>query len=617
MHNQFHMGKAALSLLLVVSLVCSFALSAFAVSDYTVSGVWVLNSSISFASSGNTFTQKINFTSGGASWNELGVFTGAVRIYNFSSSYVISNSSGSVSSSYRTLDFGSSPQSVSADFYAWLTTNATLETPAVLTTIVTIDDQQYPFSGTSDSYPLITLKVTDTGAVIYSDDTSYTYTYSGNGTFLGLSDFAGSSTPSLLIGVETHLTPNAAWDYFSAVSLDDAYFLSIGITDSKVISVSDPFQYSSPDSFDVAVTVTPTGLTLFNGSVKPVGYDYTVTFTAAGSDFYGVMTSDGTTYTPGESFSLGAGTSNDTSALLSIVYQSEVVDPDPTPTEYKTLIQFMTDANTIVGQYQFTSSSVCPVVDITVTSTGATLTDGSRISTFTYSGHISGFANNASASSADYLVGSVVSFGGSAENLTIRLYIVGFSGGEVTPPAGTYSTTINIFDTTGQNLLFTYTDSAAAKCPLVTVTVLERGCSFSGSSLSTFPYNGDFVGFSASANSSDLVLAVGDVWSVGGYESDYTYSMYIAVVPEETLTWVQTIWKAVSSLPKKIADFLTPAWITNIFDIFDFSFVSDFFSEAYDMAKNGFYFKEIFEGESSTYSDGADACHPFQWLRGD
>ena len=93
----------------------------------SLTGVWVFNETV--ATIGND-EYNVNFTSNGLSCMSIRGYNGTTFSYNKgtipSPSYksVYSSSSGWTAEAYRTVDFGTTGQSVSDTFYEWLTSNA-------------------------------------------------------------------------------------------------------------------------------------------------------------------------------------------------------------------------------------------------------------------------------------------------------------------------------------------------------------------------------------------------------------------------------------------------------------------------------------------------------------
>ena len=70
------------------------------------------------------------------------------------------------------------------------------------------------------------------------------------------------------------------------------------------------------------------------------------------------------------------------------------------------------------------------------------------------------------------------------------------------------------------------------------------------------------------------------------------------------LGWLQRLWDGITSLPQKIADALSFSEIRKLFDGFDFSPVTDFFTNFWSGLQDGFGFKSFIE----------DPEGPFGWL---
>lgn len=70
------------------------------------------------------------------------------------------------------------------------------------------------------------------------------------------------------------------------------------------------------------------------------------------------------------------------------------------------------------------------------------------------------------------------------------------------------------------------------------------------------------------------------------------------------LGWLQRLWDGITSLPQKIADALSFSEIRKLFDGFDFSPVTDFFTNFWSGLQDGFGLKSFIE----------DPEGPFGWL---
>lgn len=108
----------------------------------TVSGVWVWNSYPSFgnpsSSSGWHVEQNVNFTCNGSNFSEMTFYGESLMgarnininydesaVYNYAEDRTGEMSGGWTNETYRTVDFGSTPQTVSDDFFEYLENYAT------------------------------------------------------------------------------------------------------------------------------------------------------------------------------------------------------------------------------------------------------------------------------------------------------------------------------------------------------------------------------------------------------------------------------------------------------------------------------------------------------------
>ena len=99
---------------------------------YELSGVWVFNDTLKpidpNATEPQSINQNINFTSNGTSWANMSVtgVTTAALCYDYN--HVSLNNDSWMSDAYKTVDFGSTSQSVGKEFYEWFTANAVQQT---------------------------------------------------------------------------------------------------------------------------------------------------------------------------------------------------------------------------------------------------------------------------------------------------------------------------------------------------------------------------------------------------------------------------------------------------------------------------------------------------------
>lgn len=114
----------------------------------TVSGVWKFNADIA-VDGGAWYTA--NFTCDGVAYVAMsdkaketsGQHDMRLKYIKADGTCIrVHNSEEWIDAKYRTIDFGSTPQEVSAEFYAWLTANATKQTAPTLISF-TIDDIPY------------------------------------------------------------------------------------------------------------------------------------------------------------------------------------------------------------------------------------------------------------------------------------------------------------------------------------------------------------------------------------------------------------------------------------------------------------------------------------------
>lgn len=177
------MKKRIISVLCILMIIFSFSLNVFAesTSENTVSGIWQLKNELNIArgspanSTGATaigFTQDVNFVVYGDSYtypcSNINILARVTSLSNgiyykkyFLNLHIIESDSDFPVYSYDTqlgtrtyykgfarciIDFGSEPQNVSSDFYAWLNSNATR-----LTALEKVPDD----SGSGESTPVI------------------------------------------------------------------------------------------------------------------------------------------------------------------------------------------------------------------------------------------------------------------------------------------------------------------------------------------------------------------------------------------------------------------------------------------------------------------------------
>lgn len=117
--------KKIFSLLAVFALVVSLAVPSFAATTtYFISGVWEFNSELSASPYTDYTSIEVNFTSRGNEYTSMNFQGSKYLLYGGSTAYSFSNNSWNWPD-YNTVDFGSSSQEVPAEFFTWLSQNAT------------------------------------------------------------------------------------------------------------------------------------------------------------------------------------------------------------------------------------------------------------------------------------------------------------------------------------------------------------------------------------------------------------------------------------------------------------------------------------------------------------
>lgn len=233
----------------------------------------------------------------------------------------------------------------------------------VYKTTLTIGDQTYVFTR-SNARPEVNLSVSSTGATLTSDMASetYTYTYSGDGTFQGLTRDASGATIDFPVGSSTTIDGGSNIVLYPISTTYDPY--------TSVVTIgSEQFSFSSPTEQPAAtVSVTDTGARLYYGSMS-----YTYTYSGEGT-FQGLSYSEtgAASLVPGESYQLAAG-DHTLYAIASTAGDTEGF--------YSTTV--VIDG----GKFVFAGTAdASPTVSMTVTETGAALYCGALIYHYPYTG---------------------------------------------------------------------------------------------------------------------------------------------------------------------------------------------------------------------------------------
>ena len=94
-----------------------------------ISGIWVLNSTVRAIEGASSVSQVVSFSSNGIDFDRmmlLGDYTSTMTYSNIEDTYsVYTHSGGWINEAFRIVDFGSAEQTVSEEWYAGFTANAT------------------------------------------------------------------------------------------------------------------------------------------------------------------------------------------------------------------------------------------------------------------------------------------------------------------------------------------------------------------------------------------------------------------------------------------------------------------------------------------------------------
>lgn len=89
-------------------------------------------------------------------------------------------------------------------------------------TVITIDGEQFVFFGDANSSPAVSMAITSTGGLLSSGTQSYTFTYSGSGTFLGFAYSSDASAPTFEVDATLNFPgtsgSNSSYTLFSVAS---------------------------------------------------------------------------------------------------------------------------------------------------------------------------------------------------------------------------------------------------------------------------------------------------------------------------------------------------------------------------------------------------------------
>ena len=126
-----------------------------------------------------------------------------------------------------------------------------------------------------------------------------------------------------------------------------------------------------------------------------------------------------------------------------------------------------------------------------------------------------------------------------------------------------FNTVINIWNTTGTELLATYSASGVAVAPVVTGSFTNRGLNIVDASnkVWSWSYSGDpFYGFALHPNFTLVAYDAGETFFAGGIAADYVLDLYLvtSLPPADSeyhsgvLGWFQRIFDLITEIPMRI-----------------------------------------------------------------
>lgn len=190
-----------------------------------------------------------------------------------------------------------------------------------------------------------------------------------------------------------------------------------------------------------------------------------------------------------------------------------------------------------------------------------------------------------------------------------------YTGSDYEEP--TFSTVINIFNTTGTTLLTSYSASGKGVSPAVTGVILADGLTITDGSGKVWSWTdaGDpFYGFALHPNFTLVAYDAGETFVAGGMSADYSLDLYLVTsLPPETseyedgvLGWLQSLFDQIGDGLQRIVDALAPSEGEKFFGIIDFKSIGDFFSDAYNAVRSVFGLRDLIDDDTG----------PFAWLEG-
>lgn len=204
----------------------------------TVSGIWVLNNN---PTNGGLFSEDVNFTANGENFTYMSIDAIALR-YSGNRAYNVTVDQWT-NENYKIVDFGTAAQTVSQEFYDWLTANATQQVAHTVSGVWVFNETITQPSDTTWNYPVnfsseyFEESIACTGfrfELEYKEFGSPFLCYIvGANTYTGVYDF---STSSWLFGDETRTVDFGATE--QTVSADFYTWLTANATKQETSLIS-------------------------------------------------------------------------------------------------------------------------------------------------------------------------------------------------------------------------------------------------------------------------------------------------------------------------------------------------------------------------------------------
>lgn len=374
---------------------------------------------------------------------------------------------------------------------------------------ITIGGQTYTFSG-DNAKPEVLLSVNATGAVLSAGSTTYTYTYSGEGTFHGLSYTSDGSLIEFPIGKNTILDSGTTMLYPIASSGTD-YVSVITIGDKQ-------FSFTSATELP-AVTLI---VTEWGARMQFSGTERLFTYTGEGS-FQGLSFSPtgSALFVPGQSYELVAGDHT----LYPISSASDVINTGLWRVK-------LDSAGSSVALSAWPSSLSSVNFDFrsdTNDWTGFSYADGT-LNYLVGSAVVDAYVYSSSAWTLEefktvYLASDQLVDAAFAAWFTTNFERIGDD-----PDEPVYTTTINVYNNDGSQLLGSFSAEGLSESPNLLLTVRPDGLKVDGPDGLTWSWDASglrLAGFSYSSSSSAADLSVYFSTAVGKKSANVVRDLYV------------------------------------------------------------------------------------------